>query len=31
MGVKLILSGNDFQTLMQGATAKAKLVRGFEK
>jgi len=31
LGVKLILSGNDFQTLMQGATAKAKLVRGFER
>ena len=31
MGVKLILSGNDFQTLMQGATAKAKTVRGFQK
>ena len=31
MGVKLILSGNDFQVLMQGATAKAKVVRGFEK
>ena len=31
MGVKLILSGNDFQTLMQGATAKAKTVRAFEK
>ena len=31
MGVKLILSGNDFQVLMQGATDKAKLVRRFEK
>jgi 2-keto-3-deoxy-L-rhamnonate aldolase RhmA len=31
MGVKLILSGNDFQTLMQGATAKAKTVREFQK
>ncbi len=31
MGVQLVLAGNDFQTLLQGATAKAKLVRGFEK
>ena len=31
MGVQLILSGNDFQILLQGATAKAKLVRGFER
>ena len=31
MGVQLILSGSDFQMLMAGATARAKLVRGFEK
>jgi 2-keto-3-deoxy-L-rhamnonate aldolase RhmA len=30
MGVQLILSGSDFQILMQGATARAALVRGFE-
>jgi 2-keto-3-deoxy-L-rhamnonate aldolase RhmA len=31
MGVQLILSGNDFQLLLQAATAKASLVRKFEK
>ncbi len=31
MGVQLILSGSDFSILMQAATARAKLVRGFEK
>ena len=31
MGVQLILSGNDFQILLQGAAAKAKLVRSFER
>ena len=31
MGVQLILSGSDFSLLMQGATARAGLVRGFEK
>jgi len=31
MGVQLILSGSDFNLLMQAATARAKLVRGFEK
>jgi 2-keto-3-deoxy-L-rhamnonate aldolase RhmA len=31
MGVQLILAGNDFQTLLQGASAKAQLVRKFEK
>jgi 2-keto-3-deoxy-L-rhamnonate aldolase RhmA len=31
MGVQLILSGSDFQMLMQGATARAGLVRGFER
>src|SRR5712692_11161736 len=31
MGVQLILSGSDFSLLMQGATARAKLVRGFQK
>ena len=31
MGVKLILSGSDFSLLMQAATARATLVRGFEK
>jgi 2-keto-3-deoxy-L-rhamnonate aldolase RhmA len=30
MGVQLILSGSDFSLLMQGATARAQLVRGFE-
>ena len=31
MGVQLILSGSDFSLLMQAATARASLVRGFEK
>jgi 2-keto-3-deoxy-L-rhamnonate aldolase RhmA len=31
MGVQLILSGSDFSLLMQAATARAALVRGFEK
>jgi 2-keto-3-deoxy-L-rhamnonate aldolase RhmA len=31
MGVQLILSGSDFSLLMQSATARASLVRGFEK
>jgi 2-keto-3-deoxy-L-rhamnonate aldolase RhmA len=31
MGVQLILSGSDFNLLMQAAGARAKLVRGFEK
>jgi 2-keto-3-deoxy-L-rhamnonate aldolase RhmA len=31
MGVQLILSGSDFSLLMQGATQRASLVRGFEK
>jgi len=31
MGVQLILSGSDFSLLMQAATARAGLVRGFEK
>jgi 2-keto-3-deoxy-L-rhamnonate aldolase RhmA len=31
MGVQLILSGSDFSLLMQAATERAKLVRGFEK
>jgi len=31
MGVQLVLSGSDFQILMQGATARAGLVRGFDK
>jgi 2-keto-3-deoxy-L-rhamnonate aldolase RhmA len=31
MGVQLILSGSDFSLLMQAATARATLVRGFEK
>ena len=31
MGVQLILSGSDFSLLMQAASARAKLVRGFEK
>ncbi len=30
MGVQLILSGSDFSLLMQAATARAGLVRGFE-
>ena len=30
MGVQLILSGSDFSLLMQAATARASLVRGFE-
>ena len=30
MGVQLILSGSDFSLLMQAATARATLVRGFE-
>ncbi len=30
MGVQLVLSGSDYSLLMQGATARAKLVRGFE-
>jgi 2-keto-3-deoxy-L-rhamnonate aldolase RhmA len=30
MGVQLVLSGSDFQILMQGATARASLVRKFE-
>ncbi len=30
MGVQLVLSGSDFNILMQGATARAALVRGFE-
>jgi 2-keto-3-deoxy-L-rhamnonate aldolase RhmA len=31
MGVQLILSGSDFSLLMQAATARATLVRGFQK
>jgi 2-keto-3-deoxy-L-rhamnonate aldolase RhmA len=31
MGVQLILSGSDFSLLMQAATARAALVRGFER
>jgi hypothetical protein len=31
MGVQLILSGSDFSLLMQASSARAKLVRGFEK
>ena len=31
MGVQLILSGSDFSLLMQASTARATLVRGFEK
>jgi len=31
MGVQLVLSGSDFSLLMQGATTRATLVRGFEK
>ncbi len=31
MGVQLILSGSDFSLLMQAATARAKLVRGYER
>jgi 2-keto-3-deoxy-L-rhamnonate aldolase RhmA len=31
MGVQLILCGSDFSLLMQAATARATLVRGFEK
>jgi 2-keto-3-deoxy-L-rhamnonate aldolase RhmA len=31
MGVQLILSGSDFSLLMQAATARAGLVRGFQK
>jgi 2-keto-3-deoxy-L-rhamnonate aldolase RhmA len=30
MGVQLVLSGSDFSLLMQGATDRARLVRGFE-
>ena len=30
MGVQLILSGSDFNLLLAAATARAKLVRGFE-
>jgi 2-keto-3-deoxy-L-rhamnonate aldolase RhmA len=31
MGVQFILSGSDFSLLMQAATARATLVRGFDK
>ena len=31
MGVQLVLSGNDFSLLMQAGTARAAVVRGFEK
>jgi 2-keto-3-deoxy-L-rhamnonate aldolase RhmA len=31
MGVQLILSGSDFSLLMQAATTRAGLIRGFEK
>jgi 2-keto-3-deoxy-L-rhamnonate aldolase RhmA len=31
MGVQLILSGSDFSLLMQAATERARMVRGFEK
>ena len=31
MGVQLVLSGSDFSLLLQAATARATLVRGFEK
>jgi 2-keto-3-deoxy-L-rhamnonate aldolase RhmA len=31
MGVQLILSGSDFSLLMQAGTARATLIRGFEK
>jgi hypothetical protein len=30
MGVQLVLAGSDFSLLMQAATARAALVRGFE-
>jgi 2-keto-3-deoxy-L-rhamnonate aldolase RhmA len=30
MGVQLVLSGSDFNLLLQAATARAALVRGFE-
>jgi 2-keto-3-deoxy-L-rhamnonate aldolase RhmA len=30
MGVQLVLAGSDFALLMQGATERARLVRGFE-
>ncbi len=30
MGVQLVLAGSDFSLLMQGATERARLVRGFE-
>ena len=31
MGVQLVLCGSDFSLLMQAATARAALVRGFDK
>ncbi len=31
MGVQLVLSGSDFSLLMQAGTARASLIRGFEK
>jgi 2-keto-3-deoxy-L-rhamnonate aldolase RhmA len=31
MGVQLILAGSDFSLLMQAATQRASLIRGFEK
>lgn len=31
MGVQLVLSGSDFSLLMQAATERAKLVRGYER
>ena len=31
MGVQLVLSGSDFSLLMQAATARAQMVREFEK
>jgi len=31
MGARLILAGSDFSLLMQSGTARASLVRGFQK
>ena len=31
MGVQMVLAGSDFSLLMQSATERAKLVRGYEK
>jgi 2-keto-3-deoxy-L-rhamnonate aldolase RhmA len=30
MGVRLVLAGSDFALLMQAATARVSLIRGFE-